>query len=103
MQETRHEGPHSAWFYIYQMSVSGTSTEQKKLAAISGWRNEEVSFGSDENVLDKEGCPTLKKVGILSCALQKSRFCISQLFSNDDVTYKKEGILSLGSWGCNSI
>lgn len=40
---------------------------------------------------------------ILSRALQKSRFSISELFSNNDVIHKKDGILSLGSWGCNSI
>lgn len=74
-----------------------------KLAAVSGWRNEKVSCVSNENVLDNESCPTLKTVRILNRALQKSRFSISELFSNNDVIHKKDGILSLGSWGCNSI
>lgn len=53
----------------------------EKPSSCQCWRNEKVSLGSDENVLDSEGCPALKIVRILSCVPQKSRFYISELFS----------------------
>lgn len=84
----QYKRPHSVWFHEHEMPIPGTSTEQKILAAVSGWRNEKVSFGSDENVLDSEGCPALKIVRILSCVPQKSRFYISELFSNEDIYMK---------------
>lgn len=77
------------------MFILGTSTDQKKLAAVSGWRNQKVSFGSDENVLDNEGCPALKVVRILRMMWKGFAFTLHENSKNTKLCTSKEQILYL--------